>query len=122
MSCNPRCKRSDSTGRSTRAREMTNMNSSKGKVVGISFYLADRLPLPLAEEARVQGLDTMEGLVAVKTRIGPPLTYDFESVESTPEGIRRYMGRLALEDGTDLNEALRRAFGEERHRRRIEDE
>ncbi len=94
-----------------------------GKTVGISFYVREHMPAPLQGEAIRQGLNGGRfDLVAVKTKMGKvPFTsgatgfmYEFEVVESTPEGIRDYMGKLALEDGTDINEALKRAFGESR--------
>jgi hypothetical protein len=91
------------------------------KVVGISFYAKEHMPAPLQGEAMRQGLDAGRfDLVAVKTKMGKvPFTsgaegfmYEFEVVEPTPEGIRDYVAKLALEDGTDINVALRRAFGE----------
>ncbi len=91
-----------------------------GKVVGISFYVRDSMPGPLLSEAMRQGFDCGRfDLVAVKTRVGKVpftsgavgLVYDFEVVEATPAAIRDYMAKLALEDGEDINEALKRAFG-----------
>jgi hypothetical protein len=82
------------------------------KVVGISFYTVENLPQPLAEEATKQGFDQEAGIIAVKTRIGSPPSYIFETVGSSPGEIRAYIAQLALDDGTDINEALMRAFKE----------
>lgn len=92
-----------------------------GKVVGISFYVREKLPVELMSIAMRQGLDCGPmDIVAVKTVFtgGPvAMTYEFDVIETssegtpTPKGIQNYMAKLALEDGTDINEALRKAFG-----------
>ncbi len=87
------------------------MVENEGKVVGISFFLAEKLPQPLAEVAKAQDFGVSEGLIAVKTRIGSPPTYEFEEVGSTSKDIKAYMGKLAHEDGTEIDDALKRAFG-----------
>ena len=102
-----------------------------GKVVGISFYVREKLPVELMSIAMRKGLDCGPmDIVAVKTvfvgysynregdRIpGSVMTYEFDVIGTssegtpTPKGIQNYMAKLALEDGTDINEALRKAFG-----------
>ncbi len=82
------------------------------RVVGISFYTAEQMPSPLAEEAKKQSFDLGAGIIAVKTIIGSPPAYLFETVGSSPGEIKEYIAGLALEDGTAIDEALTRAFNE----------
>ena len=92
-----------------------------GKSLGLASTCAGTCLDRLVGEAMRQGLDCGRfDLVAVKTKVGKvPFTsgavgfaYEFEVVEATPAGIQDYMAKLALEDGTDINEALRKAFGD----------
>ncbi len=85
---------------------------SEGKVVSINFYQASKLPSPLAEIAKQQGFSLKDGVVAVKTIVGSPPTYQFERVGVSPKEIKAYQGKLAHADGTDINDALKRAFAE----------
>lgn len=84
--------------------------TQQAKIVGISFFLADKLPPPLADEAKAQGFKPDDGLVAVKTLIGSPPSYAFESIEATPKEIKAFIGRLSVEDGVEIDKALKGAF------------
>ena len=92
---------------------MTQERAEKtGRVVNIDFYPAGKLPSPLAQEAQRQGFRASRGLVAVKTLIGSPPSYEFEEVGSNPSQVKAYMVKIAKEDGADLNEAVKAAYAE----------
>lgn len=85
------------------------------RVCAINFYRSKALPTPLKIEAEKQQvhLDGPEFLVAVRTSIGQGVFYQFDHVGRTPNEIRDYFHRLAAEDGVDLNEAAKRAWGDD---------
>jgi len=85
----------------------------RGKVVNVDFYEARRLPDCLAKDARKQGMKLESGIISVKTLIGSPPTYSYEYVGKTPEEVRKYMTRLAKDDGIDLSDAVKKAFSED---------
>lgn len=93
-----------------------------GKVVNIDFYQRDSMPPALVAELvrrRVKVPPHLSGkpvLVAVRTWVKPDAlatpSYDFEFLGTMPKDIIRYFHKLAQEDGMDLNEVLKKAFGE----------
>jgi len=87
-------------------------SEKKGRVVNVDVYPAGKLPSHLAEEAKRQGFQADRGLIAVKTLIGSPPSYEFDIVGSSPTQVKAFMVKLAKEDGVDLNEAVRAAFAE----------
>ena len=86
---------------------------SSKKVIDIDFYVADRLPGRLTEYAKQQGFHAEKKIIAVKTLAGPSTTYKFENVGSVPQDFIDYMHLLAKQDGFDLNDVIKRAFGED---------
>jgi len=76
----------------------------KKQVVDMNFYRDDNLPIPLVKEVEKQGLEIKEGLIAVKTIIGSPLSYEFIMIGKTPADLKKFYYDLATEDGIDLNE------------------
>lgn len=88
------------------------MTAGTKKVMTINFYPADRLPGPLAEKARGK-VNPKDGLVAVKTILASPPTYEFEVVGSTPEQIKAYYEKLAREDNAELDEVAKRTLSGE---------
>jgi len=88
-------------------------SESKGKAVEIRFYRADTLPWPLKAEAARQKFTPGDGIIAVRTRMGSRPMYEFLPVGKSPDDMRAFVAKLAKDDdGTDINEALVRAFGD----------
>lgn len=79
----------------------------KKQVVDIDFYRHDNLPYPLMKEAERQGKKIEEGLIAVKTIINSPRTYEFVMIGKTSNDLKNFYRDLAKEDGVDLNEVAK---------------
>lgn len=86
---------------------------SENKVVNVDFFTRATLPERLEAVAREQSVDLGSGLIVVKTLIGSPPSYDFDSVGTSPEEIQALMQKMAEEDGVDLGRAVQQAFSEE---------
>ncbi|MCJ7816415.1 MAG: hypothetical protein MUP55_01030 [Candidatus Aenigmarchaeota archaeon] len=100
------------------------MTEPKEIVVDVDFYQFDNVPEKIMKEAEVKGevrlpplIPRMMPIVAVKTVfvMSNPvrIKYIIETVGWTPAEIKAYMHKLAKEDGCDLNQAVKRAFGED---------
>lgn len=76
----------------------------KKQIVEIDFYRDDNLPNPLVKEAEKQSIEIKKGLIAVKTIVSSPLTYEFIMIGKTPTDLKNFFHDLAAEDGIDLNE------------------
>ncbi len=85
---------------------------SEKKVVNVDFFTRATLPPRLEAVAKKQSVDLGSGLIVVKTLIGSPPSYDFDSVGTSPEDIQDFMTKLAVEDGVDLGKAVQKAFSE----------
>jgi hypothetical protein len=86
---------------------------SSQRVVRIDFFTHDTLPQPLRAAAEAQGTKLGKGLVAVKTIVSSPPSYDFATVGNSPEEIQSFMESLAKEDGVELGTTVQKAFREE---------
>lgn len=75
----------------------------KKQVVDIDFYRDDNLPIPLIKEAEKQSIEIKKGLIAVKTVVSSPLTYEFTMIGKTSTDLKNFFNDLAAEDGIDLN-------------------
>lgn len=76
-------------------------------MIDIDFYVHDNLPYPLLKEAERQGIEIKEGLIAVKSIINSPLSYEFVMIGKRPANLRSFFHDLAAEDGIDLNEVAK---------------
>jgi len=74
------------------------------QVVDIDFYRDDNLPKPLIKEAEKQGIVIKKGLIAIKTIINSPISYEFIMIGKTPADLNNFFNNLAAEDGIKLNE------------------
>ena len=79
----------------------------KKQVIDINFYRDDNLPIPLEKEAKNQGIEIKKGLIAIKTIVGIPATYEFVMIGKTQNGLKKFYQDLAKEDGVDLNEVAK---------------
>jgi len=104
------------------------MTNPKEVVVDVDFYERNNVPKKIREDAyqtetdftkRGDGLEhqLVPKIVSVKTVfvMSEPvrIKYVIEDVGSTPAEIKAYMHKLAKDDGCDLNEAVKRAFGDD---------
>ncbi len=88
------------------------MKTENGRIVKVDYYQADALPDGLKEIAKKQGFKA-EGLIAVKTLIASPPTYQFEKIGNSVDKIIDYMHNVARNDGVDLDRAINKALGDE---------
>lgn len=79
----------------------------KKQIVDIDFYVHDNLPYPLMKEAERQDIEIKEGLIAVKTVVSSPHTYEFTMIGKTSTDLKKFYQDLAKEDGVDLNEVAK---------------
>jgi len=79
----------------------------KKQIVNIDFYRDDNLPIPLVKESEKQGIEIKKGLIAVKTIINSPLSYDFTMIGKTPTDLKNFFHDLAAVDDIDLNEVAK---------------
>jgi hypothetical protein len=79
------------------------VSTNHGDLVSVTFFQADNLPAPLAQEAKKQGVELKPGLLAVRLFIASPPRYEFESIGSSPADVKAYYTRLAAEDGETLD-------------------
>lgn len=101
------------------------MDKAKEIVVDVDFYMHGQVPEKIVENARAwktifvaPRLETSSPrIVCVKTVfvMEEPvrIKYVIDDVGRTPAEIKAYMHKLAKEDGCDLNQAVKRAFGED---------
>lgn len=81
------------------------------KIVDVDVYTINTLPQRLATIAKEQGVDLGAGLIFVTTKCCPP-SYTFDSVESIHSSILAHLHKVSEEEGVNLNEAVKRAFGD----------
>jgi len=95
---------------------IVNLKRDQSVVVDIDFYVWQTLPPKIKDYCGVDG--KIEGVIGVRTILvpGKGVRYQLDELGSTPEEICEYMHKLAREEGRDLNEVMKRAFGD------IEDE
>ena len=70
------------------------------------------LPIPLANEAKRQGIKLKKGVVAVKTVLSSPPSYEFVSVGNKPSKFKDFLSEIVKNDGEDLDEVVKRALAE----------
>lgn len=86
---------------------------SSTKVVKIDFFTGENLPAGLRETAGKQGIKLSGArIIAVKTHIASPPSYELVDVGTKPAEILGFMETLAKEDGADLGKAVQKAFRE----------
>lgn len=76
----------------------------KKQVIDIDFYVHNNLPYPLQKEAEKQGIEIKKGLMAVRTVVNSPHSYEFIMIGTTSADLKNFFRDLATEDGVDLNE------------------
>ena len=86
---------------------------SSAKVVQINLFMANNLPSRLSKAAKEQKVDLGKGVVAVKTVISSPPSYEFIPVGTKPAEIQAFVQKLAKQDGVELSAAVQKALGSE---------
>ncbi len=86
---------------------------SSQRVVKIDFFTVETLPPRLKKTAEQKGTKLGKGVIAVKTIIGSPPSYEFVPIGSKPAEIQAFMEDLAKLDGVELGATVQKAFREE---------
>lgn len=85
---------------------MEKKRMEESELFDIEFYMDDKLPEFLREEAKKQNIEIKKGIIAVETIIASNPQYEFIMLENKLENFRNLFYQLAKKGGIDLDKAL----------------